>query len=313
MAFRKRTVVLNDDLGRMYREAVASVASYPGYLLELTSDSPQKCRPHTTRAGKVMRMVAVEDAYVGNTVDTQYAIGALVRYELADVGSRYALVLKLGENVAAGDWAISLGDGTVGKAAASILSNALAASTAVTNTVTETTFSNGSVVLPAGSLKVGDRIRVRAQGIATATHTTDTLQIKLYLGATAIADTGALDVADNAIFTIDVTITIRTIGASGTYVVNGAVAIGVAGTATMKEVFLGSTAIDTTVANTLADKATWSVADAGNSVRQDVFQVDQVGSSSGSSSSGYDVVGTFEEALDLSAAGGDDNVAVCFR
>lgn len=148
----------------------------------------------------------------------------------------------------------------------------VAASTAVTNTTTETAFDK-AVNIPANTLKVGDVIRVRAQAIATATNSTDTLDLQLRLGTTDILATGAVDVANNDIGYIDADIVIRTIGASGTMVAAGVVALGVPGTVTAKPKLMASTAIDTTAAISVNVSATWSVANAGNSCRLDVLDV----------------------------------------
>lgn len=116
-------------------------------------------------------------------------------------------------------------------------------------------------------------IRVRAQAIATATNSTDTLDLQLRLNTTDILATGAVDVANNDIGYIDADIVIRTIGAGGTMVAAGVVALGVEGTVTAKPKKLASTAIDTTAAISVNVSATWSVANTGNSVRLDVLDV----------------------------------------
>ena len=151
--------------------------------------------------------------------------------------------------------------------------SATAASTALTNTTTETSFDNSSVVMPANTLNAGDVIRLRAQGICTSTNSTDTLNVKVKIGSTVIAATGAVDVANNDIFFVDVDIPIRTIGASGTLVATGLVGLGVEGTVTAKPTKLASTTIDTTASNTLSVTGTWSVASASNSCRLDVCDV----------------------------------------
>ena len=313
-----RTIVLNGPLGRHYEENLASVACKPGHLLELTSDSPQKVKPHTVRGGRVIRSVAIEDAFVGRTIDDEYAIGEVVRQVYADPGDIHQQHQHAGENVLAGDWIISYGDGTVCKAATSFLQNNVAASTPITASSTEVAFSNGVVTIPKNTLKVGSTIRIRGQGIATATNSTDTLTVKGYLGTiagTALFTTGALDVADNDIFTFDLTLVVRTIGASGTFVTSGMVSIGASGTATMKEVFLGSTAIDTTVDNTLSFSGKWSTTSGSNSARLDVLNVEHVapGSSAAAGSAGGDVIGVARDALDLSGETDPDFLAVIWR
>ena len=97
--------------------------------------------------------------------------------------------------------------------------------------------------------------------------------MQLRLGTTDILATGAVDVANGDIGYIDADIVIRTIGASGTMVAAGVVALGVPGTVTAKPKLMASTAIDTTAAISVNVSATWSVANAGNSVRLDVLDV----------------------------------------
>jgi hypothetical protein len=154
-----------------------------------------------------------------------------------------------------------------------LAANAVAASTAISDTTTETAFSNASYTIPANMLRAGSLIRFGWQGIATATNSTDTLLIKAYLGSTAIATGTATDVANNNIFAGEASIAIRTIGASGTFVANSSHTKVPAASLTASRVdeILGSTAIDTTVTNAITVKATWSVASASNSCRNDIF------------------------------------------
>lgn len=150
---------------------------------------------------------------------------------------------------------------------------AVAASTAVSNTTTETAFDVYPTI-PANYLKAGDVLRVRHESIATATNSTDTLTVKLYLGSVQIATTGAVDVANNDIAYIDAQVVIRTSGASGTLVATGKTALGASGTVTAKPFYLASTSIDTTAALAVWCKATWSAASSGDSCRQDVFNIE---------------------------------------
>lgn len=148
----------------------------------------------------------------------------------------------------------------------------LAASTAISNTVAQTAFDT-AFNIPANSLRPGDVIRVRAQGIATATNSTDTLAATLRIGNTDVVATPAVDVANNDIFVIEADLVVRTIGAGGTFVAAGMAGIGASGSATMRPVFKASTALDTTAAQSVNVTATWSVANAGNSCRLDVMTV----------------------------------------
>jgi hypothetical protein len=151
-----------------------------------------------------------------------------------------------------------------------------AASSAVSNTITETLFDK-SYDIPPNTLKAGSRITVAFQGIATATNGTDTLAIKLYIGGltgTALLTLAARDVANNDIFAGEAEVIVRTAGSSGTFVAWGKSPTNpnAAGSA-LNMNFVGSTAIDTTAKQTVGVSATWSVANAGNSCRLDVLSV----------------------------------------
>jgi len=159
------------------------------------------------------------------------------------------------------------------KGGVGLVFSAAAASTAVSNTTAETTFDNSSYTIAANTLQPGDVIRVRLQGIATATNSTDTLNVKLKIGSTVVAATGAVDVANNDIGVIDADVVVRTIGASGTLVAAGTTSLGASGTATAKVFNLASTTIDTTASNVVSASATWSVASSSNSCRLDVMDV----------------------------------------
>ena len=162
--------------------------------------------------------------------------------------------------------------------------NNTAASTAVSNTTSETMFDTFATI-PANTLAVGSSLRIRFQGIATSTNSTDTLTIKLYIATvtTAGAITGttlismaATDVANNDVFTGEYELNIRTIGSSGTMTGNGVFkSIPTAeGTMTSKDDILASTTVNTTVAQYIGVTAAWSVASASNSVRLDNIRVD---------------------------------------
>jgi hypothetical protein len=152
-----------------------------------------------------------------------------------------------------------------------------AAGTALSNSTTETAL--GAVTIPANSLQVGSLIRVRYQGIATATNSTDTLAVKLYIGGltgTALISHAATDVANNDVFLGEYSITVRTIGSSGTMVGVGTYKSVPAaeGTMTIKDDILASTTLDTTADKDITVSGTWSVASASNSCRLDFLTVE---------------------------------------
>lgn len=156
-----------------------------------------------------------------------------------------------------------------------------AASTAISNSTVEALFST-QYSIPANTLVAGSLIKVRFQGIATATNTTDTLAIKLYIGGlagTALISIAATDVANNDVFTGEYELIVRTAGASGTMAGVGTFkSIPAAeGTMTVKDDILASTTLDTTAAQVVGVSATWSVASASNSVRLDFMRVQILG------------------------------------
>lgn len=173
--------------------------------------------------------------------------------------------------------------GNVLERAGNVYAN-MAASSAVSNTTTETPFST-YYKIPANKLRQGSVIKIRYQGIAPATNSTDTLAIKLYLATditagaivgTTLISHAATDVANDNVFFGEYELIIRTAGSSGTMVGCGTYkSIPAAeGTATYKDDILASTAIDTTVAQFVAVSATWSVQSSSNSCRLDFLRVE---------------------------------------
>jgi len=153
-----------------------------------------------------------------------------------------------------------------------------AASTAISASSTETAFDT-NYTIPANTLRAGSVIKVRFQGIATATNSTDTLTIKLYLGGltgTAIFSSSATDAVNSDIFAGEAIIVIRTIGATGTFVASGnfTKVEGASGTATRVDAIVASTAIDTTTSKLVTASGTWSTTSGSNSCRMDIFSVE---------------------------------------
>lgn len=185
--------------------------------------------------------------------------------------------LDMDGRLVARDYADASGDA---KVIAKKLYAATTASSAITNTTVETLFSN-TYTLPANILKEGSVIHIRYQGIATATNSTDTLRARLFLGGltgTVLQTCGPTDVANNNIFAGDLFLTIRTVGATGTFVAwgNHTSTLAASGTATMVVSSVASTTIDTTAAQVIGVGATWSVANAGNSCRLDYLTVKMI-------------------------------------
>lgn len=171
----------------------------------------------------------------------------------------------------------------VGGVAASLV----AASTPITGTQENETNFDTTYTLPANSLKVGTRIRIRATGIHTATTGTETHTILVKLGSVTIAATGNIDPATNDIFRIDFEFVVRAIGATGTIIGDGicqfgarAAALAATGTHLLATGSGGTstTTVDTTVANVIAiaiDRQ--ATATDGDSARLDRLTVDVTG------------------------------------
>jgi hypothetical protein len=159
-----------------------------------------------------------------------------------------------------------------------VVYSATAASTALTASSTETLLDT-SYSIPASTLVAGSVIKIRFQGIATATNSTDTLTIKLYIGGlsgTAVLTGTATDATNNDIFTGEALIQIRTAGASGTFVSVASGNIVPAATRVAVPVFqmTASTAIDTTAAQVVGVGAKWSTTSGSNSCRLDMMVVE---------------------------------------
>ena len=187
-------------------------------------------------------------------------------------------------------------------------SEAQPASTAITNTASETAFSL-SYTFTANTLKAGDVIRIRGQGIATATNSTDTLTIKVKVGSTAIYTSAAVDVADNDIFVFDAEAIIRTIGTAGTFVGYGAGYIGTPGVAAGAADIpgagsVGSTAINTTTTVAITVTATWSAASASDSCRLDNLSIELLRTGN------QRILAVANEAVDNSAGVAEAMIAV---
>lgn len=171
----------------------------------------------------------------------------------------------------------SIDGGTTWKAKGGVLYASTAASTAITGaTETETVFDT-NYTLPADSCAAGTVYRIRGQGIHTATTGAETHSILVKFGSVTLVTKATIDPANNEIFHFECLVVIRTIGASGTLVGSGTLGVGASGTGTTAINYLGSTAIDTTVANLIGafiDRQT--TATDGDSARLDVLVIEML-------------------------------------
>jgi len=157
----------------------------------------------------------------------------------------------------------------------------VAAGTAHTNSTDEAVL--GAFSIPANTIKQGTIVKVRYQGIATATNSTDTLTVVLRCGPTtltgqALITHAATDVEDNDIFEGEFTLVGRAApGATAACVGVGSFSgLGAAGTPTRRAAYLGSTNFATNGALLMEVTADWSVASASNSCRLDILTVEVI-------------------------------------
>jgi hypothetical protein len=140
--------------------------------------------------------------------------------------------------------------------------SAIADSTSLENSTTETAFDNAVTYLD--GLQPGDVIEVIGRVWVEDNNSTDTLTLKLYVGTEEIVTTGAVDVADNDVGFIHAWITVRATGASGSLSATALHALGVPGTVTAKPARMDAATEDLSGVVTVQMKGTWSVAHADN-------------------------------------------------
>jgi hypothetical protein len=149
-----------------------------------------------------------------------------------------------------------------------IKSAIVASGTTITNPTANTSFSS-TVTIPANTLVAGNVIRMRAFGTYTNGTGGGLFKFAGELGPSGqvLANTGNITPTvsgSNLCFSVEQTITIRTIGASGTKVASilGTLETSAVGGNTAKLGRLASSAIDTTVANILTLDVITSASDA---------------------------------------------------
>ena len=152
-----------------------------------------------------------------------------------------------------------------------------------------------SVTLPANSLSVGDVIHIVGMAQVISSNSTDTSTIRLRLGATSataateIAVSAALDVADDDDVYVDMYVTLRTLGSSGTMVGHGQIRNDGTGVVLLN-IILSSTAINTTVDNYIGFTNDWSVAHTDNQIASDSFIVEILNNNNGNKN--FEILGT---------------------
>lgn len=170
-----------------------------------------------------------------------------------------------------------------------VAQNALFTGTAavtVGNTGTETTLlgaGNGSLTIPANFLRVGKTLRLKLRGYwSNATVSPGNMTFNFKLGGTTIITTSAFALVGtltNTAWEIEVEVVCLTAGSSGTIFAQGRFLAMAASLATtmVGMVATASTTINTTTTQALDLTATWSSANASNTITQTNATLEGVG------------------------------------
>lgn len=150
----------------------------------------------------------------------------------------------------------------------------VADSSAIHTTAADTAFSVTHGFAPGKLNAVGRVIRVKAWGFYSSTGS-PTITLKVKFGSTTLLDFGAITaaVSSSRRWSIDATITVRTLGVSGSVQCEGEARIPTANdnTTHSRPVANSTTTIDTTAAQTLTISATHSVSNAANTITMTQF------------------------------------------
>ena len=154
-----------------------------------------------------------------------------------------------------------------------------------TNTTVESTLIDGgvgSLSVPANGFQVGDSFSVSMGGIISSSNN-EGLTIRVKAGSIVLGTTGVITLPQctNQVWDLEITFTIRAIGAAGvasivtkgnfTYSKDASNAYEGADFST-----INNTTFDTTVGNTLNITAQWSAASASNSIYSQVFVLNKI-------------------------------------
>ena len=290
-----------------HEEAYAGESVKPGHLVALHADS--KYYKHAVVGGKCEKIFVIEDALQGKTITDAIAADTICQVTMPRENDTVKARVAAGAlAITKEDKVISAGDGTVKKLVSGgdtdLLYNAIADAAALTNTTSETAFDK-SYTFPVGSLKAGDKIVIEGEVRATATNSTDTLTVKVKIGSTLLATSGAVDVANNDICVFRLTLTVTDVGATGHFTASGTISLGVAGTVTAKAVYVDSTAIDTTATQAITVTGQWSNASSSNSATLEQLSVSRT-STTGSNF----VIGIADESVDNSGEVTEDFINI---
>lgn len=148
----------------------------------------------------------------------------------------------------------------------------------VTNLAVATAFTQ-KLTVPAGFHKVGDRRSIRAVVKTPTTNSTDTLTLKLYIADILLAETAAIDVADNDVIVLDAFYVVQAVGAGSTAAITGGGISYLSGATSISKAkaFARATSANfaTTTDEDITVTATWSNASTSNIARLEHLDWDQ--------------------------------------
>ena len=132
------------------------------------------------------------------------------------------------------------------------------------SSMAENAYTNATLTIPAGFLRVGDVIEFGAGLITSAAHSTDTVILRWKIGSTAIVTSTTLNATVGDVYSVRGSISISAITASGTANGEGTMTYGQPATDGVTVPGCAAVSIDATAAISLTLTEQWSVSDAGN-------------------------------------------------
>jgi hypothetical protein len=150
----------------------------------------------------------------------------------------------------------------------------------VANTVTETTLV--SLAAPSGRLRAGSTYRIELMGTVQVQATSGSLTFRSYVGANAGTSQPVMATQAGAggpsAFWLTMYVTVRTTGASGTFVSHGFGEIELTTRVNLQNSTLTTAVVDTTVASpVIKATAQWATASATNVLKVHIATIEQVG------------------------------------
>lgn len=158
----------------------------------------------------------------------------------------------------------------------------IATSTAIVNTLTETTLLGtlvGAVTVPANDFVIGDTFLTKMRGNLNVGATPVNLTIRIKInGSAVITKVVSMKAATAKNWDMEILFTIRTLGATANLAIGGhfSYAEDASDKHTVEDILTVIGTLDTTVINTLDISAEWSVADPTNSIDTEIFVLHKV-------------------------------------